>query len=64
MQVLTLIDSLIAAGAERMAVNIANGLAAQGVDSHLCATRAGGPLEEFVEEQVPFLWPTKKGYWI
>jgi hypothetical protein len=31
MQVLTLIDSLIAAGAERMAVNIANGLGARGL---------------------------------
>lgn len=60
MQVLTLIDSLIAAGAERMAVNIANGLAASGVESHLCATRAGGPLEAFVEEKVPFFVAHKK----
>lgn len=60
MQVLTLIDSLIAAGAERMAVNIANGLAAQGVESHLCATRVGGPLEEFVDDKVAFFVANKK----
>ena len=32
-------------GAERMAVNIANALAEAGIESHLCATRIGGPLE-------------------
>lgn len=61
MQVLTLIDSLIAAGAERMAVNIANGLAEGGVASHLCATRAGGPLEEFIDDSVSFFVAQKKG---
>lgn len=61
MQVLTLIDSLIAAGAERMAVNIANGLANSGVGSHLCATRVGGPLEEFVDDKVSFFVAHKKG---
>jgi glycosyltransferase involved in cell wall biosynthesis len=61
MQVLTLIDSLIAAGAERMAVNIANGLAGCGVGSHLCATRVGGPLEEFVDGKVSFFVAHKKG---
>ena len=61
MQVLTLIDSLIAAGAERMAVNIANGLADRGVESHLCATRVGGPLEEFVDEKVSYFVAHKRG---
>lgn len=61
MQVLTLIDSLIAAGAERMAVNIANGLADKGVESHLCATRVGGPLEEFVDDRVSFFVAHKRG---
>ncbi len=55
MKVLSLIDSLIAAGAERMAVNIANGLADAGIESHLCATHSGGPLTEFVEPKVPLL---------
>jgi hypothetical protein len=31
-----------------MAVNIANALADEGVESHLCATHFGGPLEEFI----------------
>lgn len=52
MKVMAMIDSLIAAGAERMAVNIANGLAEAGIDSYLCATRVGGPLEEFVSPDV------------
>ena len=51
-RVLSMIDSLIAAGAERMAVNIANGLVSQSVESHLCATRKGGPLESFIHPQV------------
>jgi glycosyltransferase involved in cell wall biosynthesis len=50
MRVLSMIDSLIAAGAERMAVNIANGLADAGVESYLCATRESGPLAEFVKD--------------
>ncbi|TCO06862.1 glycosyltransferase [Natronoflexus pectinivorans] len=53
MRVLSMIDSLIAAGAERMAVNISNGLSEKGIESHLCATHAGGPLEEFVSPKVP-----------
>jgi len=61
MQVLTLIDSLIAAGAERMAVNIANLLADEGIGSHLCATRVGGPLEEFIGDEVLFFVANKKG---
>lgn len=53
LKVLSMIDSLVAAGAERMAVNIANALAEKGFDSHLCATRCSGPLAEF------FYDPTK-----
>lgn len=60
MRVLTLIDSLIAAGAERMAVNIANGLSRRGVQSFLCATRKGGPLEVFVDEEVKLLLLNKR----
>jgi glycosyltransferase involved in cell wall biosynthesis len=61
MKVLSMIDSLIAAGAERMAVNIANGLAEKGIESHLCATHAGGPLEEFVGPDVKLLVLNKRG---
>ena len=52
MKVLAMIDTLIAAGAERMAVNIANGLASVGVESHICASHSGGPLEEFILPEV------------
>jgi len=60
MKVLSMIDSLIAAGAERMAVNIANGLAEKGIESHLCATHSGGPLEEFVSPNVKLLVLNKR----
>ena len=55
-----MIDSLIAAGAERMAVNIANGLSSAGVESFLCATHSGGPLEEFVNTDVKLFILGKK----
>lgn len=42
MKVLQLIDSLSVGGAERVAVNLANGLAEAGVQSYLCATRQEG----------------------
>lgn len=60
MKVLAMIDSLIAAGAERMAVNIANGLAEKGIESHLCATHFGGPLEEFIGRDVRLLVLNKR----
>lgn len=62
MKVITLIDSLIAAGAERMAVNIANGLSEAGIESHLCATHSGGPLEEFVAPDVRLLILQKRSF--
>ena len=42
--VLTLVDSLAIGGTESVAVGIANQLAADGVRSFLCTTRAEGPL--------------------
>jgi glycosyltransferase involved in cell wall biosynthesis len=60
MKVLSIVDSLIAAGAERMAVNIANGLASAGIESWLCATHSGGPLEEFIQPMVKTVLPEKK----
>lgn len=62
MRVMAMIDSLIAAGAERMAVNIANGLAEAGIESHLCATRGGGPLEEFISPEVKFYQAHKRHF--
>ncbi|MCL2073110.1 MAG: glycosyltransferase [Marinilabiliaceae bacterium] len=62
MKILSLIDSLIAAGAERMAVNIANGLSEIGIESHLCATHSGGPLEEFILPDVKNFILGKKSF--
>jgi glycosyltransferase involved in cell wall biosynthesis len=60
LKVLQLIDSLEIGGAERVAVNLANALAEQGVQSHLCATRFGGPLESFLLQDVKILILNKK----
>ena len=47
LRVLSLIDSLVAAGAERMAINISNALGENGEESYICATRDAGPLADF-----------------
>lgn len=54
-RVLQLIDSLAAGGAERVSVNLANALSEAGVASFLCATRAGGTLEGFIDNRVETL---------
>ena len=54
MRILQLIDSLQTGGAERMCVNITNVLHANGHDITLCATRAGGPLERFITQDVKY----------
>ena len=53
--VLQLIDSLAIGGAERMSVNLANGLAKEGVGSFLCATRKGGDLEAMIVPEVTYM---------
>lgn len=63
MRVIQLIDTLEPGGAERVAVNIANGLARRGYASHLCATRRGGPLEQELEPGVKFLNLQRSGRW-
>ncbi|MBN2744038.1 MAG: glycosyltransferase [Marinilabiliaceae bacterium] len=63
LRVLTLIDTLVAAGAERMAVNIANATAEKGVESHLCATHQGGPLAQFFNYPQRFFVANKAGWW-
>lgn len=55
MKVLQLIDSLEAGGAERMAVNIANGLNSVKVESYLCVTRKEGILKESIENNANYL---------
>lgn len=61
MKVLQLIDTLDAGGAERMAVNIANAIAEEGVTSYLCATRRDGPLKKEVNSSVDYYLLEKKG---
>lgn len=60
MRVLQLIDTLEAGGAERMAVNIANGLAEFNIPSYLCATRAEGLLKNALQEKVSYLFLNRK----
>lgn len=61
MKILQLIDSLEAGGAERMAVQLANELAATGHDSFLCATRKEGLLKQTIQAHVHYLFADKKG---
>lgn len=61
LKILHLIDSLALGGAERVAVNMVNELSAQGAEAHLCATRKGGPLQEFLSDDVKFSILNKRG---
>ncbi|WP_299017153.1 glycosyltransferase [uncultured Polaribacter sp.] len=54
--VLQIIDSLHIGGAENLAVNIANELAANDVRSFLCATRAEGALKINLKDDVGYLF--------
>ncbi|MDB2463046.1 glycosyltransferase, partial [Algibacter sp.] len=60
MRVLQLIDSLEAGGAERVAVNIANGLSSKIEASFLCATRKEGFLKESLLPEVGYVFLNKK----
>ncbi|TVZ49658.1 glycosyltransferase [Olleya sp. Hel_I_94] len=60
MKVLQLIDSLEAGGAERVAVNYANGLLDIVDASYLCATRAEGLLKGELNKDVGYLFLNKK----
>ncbi len=51
-RVMQITDTLNAAGRERMAVNLANLLHANGYMSYLCTTRSDGPLEAEVHAAV------------
>jgi len=59
MRVLQLIDSLNTGGAERVAVNLANGLSKQIEASFLCVTREEGLLKETINEGVGYLFLKK-----
>ena len=59
MRVLQLIDSLETGGAERVSVNIANGLTSAIEKSYLCATRKEGLLKNSLQKDVEFLFLNK-----
>ncbi|MFI2743766.1 glycosyltransferase [Zhouia sp. PK063] len=60
MKVLQIIDSLEAGGAERMAVQIANGLTKKGIASYICVTRKEGALKEQLNRNIPYVFLHKK----
>ena len=60
MKVLQLIDSLNPGGSERMAVNYANLLHKNKVQSHICATREGGLLKGDIITGVFYVFLNKK----
>ncbi|WNH09649.1 hypothetical protein [Thalassobellus suaedae] len=60
MNVLQLIDSLHAGGAERVALNYANALVPKIETSYLCATREEGLLKESLSKDVPYIFLNKK----
>jgi glycosyltransferase involved in cell wall biosynthesis len=60
MNVLQLIDTLHAGGAERMAVNLANKGTPETYRAFLCATREGGILEGAVQCEIPLLIAKKR----
>ena len=53
--VMHLVDTLEAGGAETMCVLLANALAEDGWQVHICATRRGGPLEKRIGSKVEYL---------
>lgn len=60
MRIIQIIDSLEAGGAERMAVNYANGLADAIEFSGLVVTRKEGPLLNQIDKKVSYLYLKKK----
>lgn len=60
LKVIQVIDSLNVGGAEMLAVNLANGLAHVKVESHLCATRKEGSLQQQISQDVGYLFLEKK----
>lgn len=61
LKVMQVVDSLAAGGLEGLAVNLGNALAENGVESHLCATRAEGPLADSVSPSVKRLSLRRQG---
>lgn len=61
LKVLHIIDSLALGGAERVAVNMSNALADEGIETHLCVTRNDGLLRDFVSDKVALFFLNKSG---
>ncbi len=59
-KVIQIIDTLHAGGAERLAINYANELAHNNVESHLCVTRSEGPLLESLDDNVGYLFLNRR----
>ncbi|EDP69677.1 glycosyl transferase, group 1 family protein [Flavobacteriales bacterium ALC-1] len=59
-RVIQIVDTLRIGGAERMAVNIANGLTEFDIESHICATREEGKLKGAINRGVSCLSLRKK----
>ena len=59
--VVQLLDTLAVGGKERVAVNLANGLAALGCKSHVIASRNTGPLAEAISPEVSLWHADRKG---
>lgn len=59
--VLQMVDSLVAGGLERVAVNLANSLPRSRYRAHLCTTRRDGPLDENVSADVERLRLRRSG---
>tara|TARA_R100000935_G_C2840189_1_gene170543 strand:- start:240 stop:1322 length:1083 start_codon:yes stop_codon:yes gene_type:complete len=60
MKVLQIIDSLDPGGAERMAINYANLLHKNNIESHICVTRKEGILMEEIDLKVFYVFLDKK----
>lgn len=60
LNVIQIIDSLNVGGAEVLAINIANGLSEQNINSHLCTTRAEGILKENLSSEVGYVFLNRK----
>jgi glycosyltransferase involved in cell wall biosynthesis len=60
MKVLQIIDSLNPGGAERMAINYANMLNENDIESHICCTRKEGILKEGIDSGVFYFLLNKK----
>lgn len=59
-RVIQIVDTLRIGGAERMAINIANGLAGYDIESHICATREEGQLKGAIDNGISYVFLRKK----